>query len=275
MFGIVFDMDGVIYRGDLPVEGAEETIEFIKKEGIPFLFLTNNSTKTPASYRKTLLSMGIDVSEDRIVTSGVATRVYMKEHMEPGKIFVVGGRGLHEEMEKFGWGIVSIDDARRGCWKDAKYVVVGLDPCLTYEKLKYAALAIENGAEFIATNPDTTYPAEDGFYPGAGAIAAALTAATGEEPLVIGKPNEPAYEVAVERLQGIDEVWMVGDRLDTDIAFAKRFRMKAIMVLTGVSTLEDLEKSKLRPDIVLPSVRELKGYIEAGWRKQNDTQRTP
>lgn len=262
MIGIIFDMDGVIYRGKLPIEGARELINFLKELRIPFIFLTNNSTKTPASYRETLLLMGMDIPEGRIVTSGVATRVYMGEHMEPGRVFVIGGNGLHEEMEKLGWGVVDIEDARKGMWRDVKYVVVGLDPGLTYEKLKYAALAIENGARFIATNPDTTYPAEEGLYPGAGSIVAALTAATGEKPLIIGKPNEPAYEVAMERLDGVDEVWMVGDRLDTDVAFAKRFGMKAIMVLTGVSTLEDIEKSELRPDVVLPSVNELKEYTE-------------
>lgn len=262
MIGLILDMDGVIYRGERPLEGARELIEFLKKNGVPFLFLTNNSTKTPGMYRRKLLSMGIEVPEERIVTSGVATRVYMGEHFEPGKVFIVGGKGLHEEMKKLGWGIVDIGKAREGEWREVKHVVVGLDPALTYEKLKYATLAVRNGASFIGTNPDTTYPAEEGLYPGAGAIIAALNASTDKEPLIIGKPNRPAYEVAMERLDGVEEVWMVGDRLDTDITFAKRFGMKAIMVLTGVSKLEDLEKSDIRPDIVLPSLMELTEYLK-------------
>lgn len=261
--GIIFDMDGVIYRGSEPINGAKEVIEFLKEREIPFLFLTNNSTKDPPMYREKLLSMGIDVPEDVIVTSGLATRLYMEKHLEPGEVFVIGGKGLLREMERLGWGVVSLEDARKCAWKRIKHVVVGLDPKLTYEKLKYGTLAIRNGASFIGTNPDTTYPAEEGLYPGAGAIIAALKASTDREPVIIGKPNEPAYEVAKDKLGDVEELWMVGDRLDTDIAFAKRFGMKAIMVLTGVSTLKDVAESEIKPDLVLPDVGELKRYLEA------------
>ncbi|ASJ11565.1 HAD-IIA family hydrolase [Thermococcus thioreducens] len=260
--GLIFDMDGVIYRGSEPIEGARELINFLKEVGIPFIFLTNNSTRDPAMYREKLLSIGIDVPEEVIVTSGLATRLYMERHFEPGNVFVIGGEGLHREMERLGWGIVGIEEARKGAWRQVRYVVVGLDPDMTYEKLKYATLAIRNGARFIGTNPDTTYPAEEGLYPGAGSIIAALKASTGKEPLIIGKPNEPAYEVARSKLDGVDEIWMVGDRLDTDILFAKRFGMKAVMVLTGVSTLKDVKETGIRPDLVLPSVRELLEYLK-------------
>ena len=260
--GIILDMDGVLYRGDAPVKGARETIHLLKKARIPFLLLTNNSTRTPTMYREKLLNMGMDVPEGRIVTSGVAARLYMEKHLEPGRVLVIGGKGLHEEMKHLGWGTVSTEEARKGAWRDAKHVVVGLDPELTYEKLKYAALAIRNGATFIGTNPDTTYPAEEGLYPGAGSIIAALKASTDVEPLIIGKPNEPAYEIAKSKLDGVDEIWMVGDRLDTDIAFAKRFGMKAIMVLTGVSTLEDAGRGKTRPDLVIPDIGELADYLK-------------
>ncbi|NJE77297.1 HAD-IIA family hydrolase [Thermococcus sp. ES12] len=262
MIGLIFDMDGVLYRGKEPVEGSRELINFLKENGIPFIFLTNNSTKDPSMYREKLLSMGIDVPEGVIVTSGLATRLYMERHFEPGKIFVIGGEGLHREMERLGWGTVTVEETRKGAWKGVEYVVVGLDPGLTYEKLKYGTLAIRNGAKFIGTNPDTTYPAEEGLYPGAGSIIAALKASTDVEPLVVGKPNGPAYEIARERLGNVDEVWMIGDRLDTDILFARRFGMKAIMVLTGVSGLSDIEKTGIKPDLVLPSVRELLDYLK-------------
>ncbi|QDA30581.1 HAD family hydrolase [Thermococcus indicus] len=263
--GLIFDMDGVLYRGNKPVDGARELIEFLKEAGIPFIFLTNNSTRDPSMYREKLISMSIDVPEEAIVTSGLATRLYMEKHLKPGKIFVIGGEGLLREMERLGWGIVGVDEARNGGWREVKHVVVGLDPNLTYEKLKYATLAVRNGAGFIGTNPDTTYPAEDGIHPGAGAIIAALRASTDVEPLIIGKPNEPAFEVARERLMGfgdVGEIWMVGDRLDTDIVFAKRFGMKAVMVLTGVNTLKDIEETGIKPDLVLPSVKELLDYLK-------------
>ncbi|MBP1911647.1 HAD-IIA family hydrolase [Thermococcus stetteri] len=261
--GIIFDMDGVVYRGNEPIKGAKELIEFLKEGRIPFIFLTNNSTKDPEMYREKLFSMGIDVPGEAIVTSGLATRLYMERHFEPGDVFVIGGKGLLREMERLGWGVVGLGDAREGAWKRIRHVIVGLDPELTYEKLKYGTLAIRNGASFIATNPDTTYPAEEGLYPGAGAIIAALKASTDKEPVVIGKPNEPAYEVVKDRLGDVEELWMVGDRLDTDIAFAKRFGMKAVMVLTGVSTLKDVAESDIKPDLVLPDVGELKRYLEA------------
>ncbi|ASJ10295.1 HAD family hydrolase [Thermococcus sp. P6] len=262
--GIVFDMDGVLYRGNEPVEGAKELVSFLREKGIPFIFLTNNSTRDARMYREKLERMGIEVPGDIIITSGLATRLYMERHLRPGKVFVIGGEGLHREMEKLGWGIISLEDARNGLWRDVNYVVVGLDPELTYEKLKYGCLAIRNGAKFIGTNPDTTYPAEEGILPGAGSIIAALKASTGVEPLIIGKPNEPAYEVlrSVLNSKGREEIWMVGDRLDTDILFARRFGMKAVMVLTGVNTLADVEKTGIKPDLVLPSVGELLDYLK-------------
>ena len=262
MIGVIFDMDGVLYRGSLPIDGAKDVIGFLREREIPFALLTNNSTRTPKMYREKLLSMGIDIPEERIVTSGLATRLYMGKHFKPGKVFVIGGKGLHEEIKGLGWDVVSLEEVRNGHWREVEYVVVGLDPSLTYEKLKYATLAIRNGATFIATNPDTTFPGEEGIYPGAGSIVAALRASTDREPLIIGKPNDPVYEVVKEKLGGVHEIWMVGDRLDTDIVLAKRFGMKAIMVLTGVNSLRDIERSSIKPDLILPSVKELMGYLK-------------
>ncbi len=260
MLGIIFDMDGVIYRGNTPIEGAKEVIDYLKSRNIPFIFLTNNSTKNAKMYREKLLSLGIDVEEDRIITSGYATACYLQKHFKKGKVFVIGGKGLVKEIKNIGWEIMSVEEAKER-WREVDYVVVGLDTKLTYEKLKYGTLAIRNGAKFIGTNPDTTYPGEGGILPGAGSILAALKASTDIEPLIIGKPNEPVFEVVKEKLTA-DEIWVVGDRLDTDIAFAKRIGAKAIMVLTGVNTLKDIEKSKIKPDLVLPSIKELLEYLD-------------
>ncbi|WP_456450023.1 HAD-IIA family hydrolase [Palaeococcus sp. (in: euryarchaeotes)] len=260
MIGIIFDMDGVLYRGDRPIEGAGDVIEFLKSHKIPFVFLTNNSTKNAAMYRKKLQKMGIEVEEEKIITSAYAVAHYLEKHFDRGNLFVIGGKGLQKEIEAIGWPIINIEDAGSQ-WKDIDYVVVGLDTKLTYEKLKYATLAIRNGALFIGTNPDTTYPSEEGIVPGAGSILAALKASTGKDPLIIGKPNEPVYEIVKEKLEA-DEIWVVGDRLDTDIAFAKRIGAKAIMVATGVNTLEDVERSDVKPDLVLPTIRELVEYLK-------------
>ncbi|ADT85105.1 HAD-IIA family hydrolase [Thermococcus barophilus] len=260
MLGIIFDMDGVIYRGNTPIEGAKEVIDYLKSRNVPFVFLTNNSTKNAKMYREKLLNLGIDVEEDWIITSGYATARYLQKHFRKGKVFVIGGKGLVEEIKNIGWEIMSVGEAKER-WREIEYVVVGLDTKLTYEKLKYGTLAIRNGAKFIGTNPDTTYPGEEGILPGAGSILAALKASTDVEPLIIGKPNEPVFEVVKEKLTA-DEIWVVGDRLDTDIAFAKRIGAKAIMVLTGVNTLKDIEKSKIKPDLVLPSIKELLEYLK-------------
>lgn len=259
MIGIIFDMDGVIYRGKEAVDGVKEVIEFLKSNKIPFVFLTNNSTRNARMYREKLREMGIEVEEERIITSGYATAQYLKRHFEKGNVFVIGGDGLREEIKSIEWPIITLEEVREK-WKEIEYVVVGLDPKLTYEKLKYGCLAIRNGAKFIGTNPDTTYPSEEGILPGAGSIIAALKVSTEKEPLIIGKPNEPVFEVVKEKLNA-DEIWVVGDRLDTDIAFAKKIGAKAIMVLTGVNTLEDIEKSEVKPDIVLPSIKELLEYM--------------
>ncbi|WP_324735265.1 HAD-IIA family hydrolase [Thermococcus sp. SY098] len=260
MLGIIFDMDGVIYRGNTPIEGAKEVIDYLKSRNVPFVFLTNNSTKNAEMYREKLLNLGIDVEEDRIITSGYATARYLQKHFKRGKVFVIGGKGLVEEIKNISWEIMSVEEAKER-WREIDYVVVGLDTKLTYEKLKYGTLAIRNGSKFIGTNPDTTYPGEEGILPGAGSILAALKASTDVEPLVIGKPNEPVFEVVKEKLTA-DEIWVVGDRLDTDIAFAKRIGAKAIMVLTGVNTLKDIEKSEIKPDLVLPSIKELLEYLK-------------
>jgi len=260
MIGIIFDMDGVIYRGNFLIEGAREVIEYLKLRNIPFVFLTNNSTRNAKMYREKLLKMGIDVGEDRIITSGYATARYLQKHFKRDKVFVIGGKGLVEEIKSIGWEIISVKDAKER-WREIGYVVVGLDTDLTYNKLKYGTLAIRNGAKFIGTNPDTTYPSEEGLLPGAGSILAALKASTETEPLVIGKPSELIFEIVREKLTA-DEIWVVGDRLDTDIAFAKRIGAKAIMVLTGVSTLEDVEKSEIKPDLILPSIKELLNYLK-------------
>ena len=260
MLGIIFDMDGVIYRGNTLIEGAKEVIEYLKSKNIPFVFLTNNSTRNAEMYREKLFTLGIDVEEKRIITSGYATARYLQKHFKKGKVFVIGGKGLVEEIKNIGWEIISVEDAKEK-WKEIDYVVVGLDTKLTYEKLKYGTLTIRNGAKFIGTNPDTTYPSEEGLLPGAGSILAALKASTETEPLVIGKPSELIFEVVREKLTA-DEIWVVGDRLDTDIAFAKRIGAKAIMVLTGVSTLEDVEKSEIKPDLILPSIKELLNHLK-------------
>ena len=123
MIGIIFDMDGVLYRGDRPIEGAGDVIEFLKSHKIPFVFLTNNSTKNAAMYREKLQKMGIEVEEEKIITSAYAVAHYLEKHFDRGNLFVIGGKGLQKEIEAIGWPIISLRDARTQ-WQKIEYVIV-------------------------------------------------------------------------------------------------------------------------------------------------------
>jgi 4-nitrophenyl phosphatase len=240
---IVMDMDGVLWTGDVALPGLVPFFDLLRATNIPFALATNNSGKSPATYVQKLAKMGVlDVREDQIITSGTATASYLQTRYAPGTpVHVLGGDGLREIMSEAGFQVVD---------QDARAVVVGLDPQLTYEKLKRAALLIRAGAEFIATNQDRTIPVPEGLAPGAGSLVAALCASTDQEPLVtIGKPGAPMFEAAVRLLGTAPErTLMIGDRLNTDIEGAARVGLKTALVLTGVSTRAEAESSAHPPD---------------------------
>jgi 4-nitrophenyl phosphatase len=248
----IFDLDGCIYRGDAPIPGAEKTVSTLRGKGKKVLFLTNNSTRTPEGFSEKLRGFGIDVPPSLILTSAGATAIHMRS-LEKGRVFVVGEIGLEEALAKEGFEVVG-----ESCAMKAKYVVSGLDRALTYGKVAAACSAIRGGATYIATNEDPVLPHEGGYLPGAGSIVSMIRTATGRRPLVIGKPSRRMVEMALGLLKtGRDRTAMVGDTLDLDIAAAKRARLFSILVLTGVSGREDVEKSRVKPDLILESVRDL------------------
>jgi 4-nitrophenyl phosphatase len=253
--GVILDMDGVIWRGDQPLPGAAEFFDFLNQCGVRFVAATNNSSKPPADYVAKLTRMGIDgVGESQIVTSGTATVTYLEAHYPTGsRVHVLGGDGLMQMVA--GAGFVLADEA--------PVVVVGIDFALTYQKLKQAAFLIRNGADFIGTNADATFPLPDGLAPGAGSLLAALRTATDREPVIMGKPNAPMFEAGL-RVLGTDaaHTLMVGDRLNTDILGAQNVGLRAALVLTGVTHPDDLANSAVHPDGVYAGLPEL---IEA-WR---------
>ncbi|MDI9643678.1 MAG: HAD-IIA family hydrolase [Candidatus Verstraetearchaeota archaeon] len=254
--GFIFDLDGCIYRGDRPIDGAPEAILALRGGGKRILFLTNNSTKTPSEYVEKLRRMGLCVEEREVLTSSVATAIYMRD-LGIGGCFVVGEQGLISALEGGGFRILGADEA-----KMAKYVVCGLDTRLTYEKLAAACRAIQCGATFIATNLDPNMPVEEGYIPGAGAIVSALVTATRVKPIVIGKPSRIIMKIALEKI-GLDkrDVVMVGDTLNIDIAAAKNARITSLLVLSGSTSVKDLAGSRVKPDEVIQSVAELKGLF--------------
>ncbi len=252
--GIAFDMDGVLYRGDQPLPGAAELVASLSARGIPFVMVTNNATKTPEEYAAKLARLGMEVPPDRIVTSAIATRDWMRQQYPAGtRVYVLGMAALERAIYADGWFLPA--------GRDAEVVVNGADFTLTYEKLKIATLAIRRGAEWVATNADRTFPSEEGLIPGSGAIVAALQAATDRTPIVIGKP-QPAMLFRAAELLGIEprEMLMIGDRLDTDILAGRRAGALTALVLTGVSTRDDLATSSVQPDMV---VADLQVVLEA------------
>lgn len=256
--GIAFDMDGVLYRGEQPLPAAAELVAELEKRGIGFVMVTNNATKTPEEYAAKLARMGMTVPAERIVTSAIATRDWMRQRYAPGTtVYVLGMAALQQAIYDGGYFVPT--------GRDAQVVVNGADFTLTYEKLKIATLAIRAGADWIATNADRTFPSEEGLIPGSGAIVAALQAATDRAPIVIGKP-EPAMVLRAADLLGVppDQLLVVGDRLDTDILAGQRAGSLTALVLTGVSTLTDVRASAVQPDIVLDDLHVLLEAVRCG-----------
>jgi len=247
---LIIDLDGVLYRGDEAIEGAGEFIALLQREAVPFLLLTNNSTRTPGQYVAKLAQMGIAVEEGDILTSAQATALYLGRIAAPrARVYVIGEEGLWVALQEKGYTL-----ADRG----ADFVVVGMDRQLTYEKLKMATLLIRGGAKFIGSNPDKTFPSEEGIIPGNGAILAALEAATGVAPLVVGKPEPAIFDLALARM-GVDKegAAVIGDRLDTDVLGGQRAGLITILVLSGAASRQELENSLVKPDLVFEGVRQL------------------
>jgi 4-nitrophenyl phosphatase len=245
--GFVFDMDGVLYRGEQQLPGVIDLINALTIRDIPYMLATNNSMATPAMYVAKLATMGIDTQPEHILTSATATEMYLKEHLPDGaKVYVIGMPALSEQLFRDASYVKteSADD-------DTAAVVVGLDQEFTYAKLKAGNRAIRNGARFIATNADATLPTEEGLVPGAGSIVSSLATASGVHPILIGKP-EPTTLLMSARFMGLEPTHcvMVGDRLDTDILAGSRAGMLTALVLTGVSTRAEIATAEALPDLV-------------------------
>jgi HAD superfamily hydrolase (TIGR01457 family) len=246
----IIDLDGVIYIEDNPTEGAVEFIDFLREKNLKFLFLTNNSTKTQRQYVRKLKKMRLDAHKKDILTSSVATCVYLEKEKPGARIHAIGEHGLISDLRSHGFLLSD---------ENVDFVVVGLDRRFNYEKLSRACNLIRGGALFIATNPDLTFPSKEGIIPGAGALAAAIEACSSRHPVVIGKPNPLVVEIAMKMMDAHKrETVIIGDRLDTDIAVAKRLGMKSVLVLSGIETPATVKASHIQPDYIFKSLRELR-----------------
>ena len=255
--GLLLDVDGVLYRGKEVIPGAREFIRYLQARGLPFIYLTNNSTLSPEAYAARLRRRGFPASADQVVGSAEATaRFLARAHADRPRVLIVGEEGLRQVIAAAGFPLTDSGD-------DAQVVVVGLDRGVTYGKLAEATYAIRRGAPFYGTNPDRTFPTERGLAPGGGAILAALEAATDRAPTIIGKPEAPIFHLALERL-GLppNRVLMVGDRVETDILGAKRVGLRAALVLTGVTSTPP-PPGPHAPDLVARDLVELRERLDA------------
>lgn len=254
----IFDLDGVIYRGDSVLPFATDAVAALRRSGATVVFFTNNSTRTRESYSRKLGAMGIPAGPDEIMTSAYATALYFLENRLAGTTaYVIGEEGVVSELSRAGVRVVQ-GEQQNG---HIDSVVVGLDREFSYRKLLAAQQAILAGARFIATNGDLTFPVEEGkVIPGGGSLVAAVQAATAATPLVIGKPENYAIDKILQITGASPEyTYMVGDRMDTDILAGRRMGLHTVLVLTGVSQAEDVESApaEMRPEIVLPDLSRL------------------
>ncbi len=252
MKSVISDMDGVIYRGKQLIPGAKDFVQQLLSNKVPFLFLTNNAEQTPHDLSLKVEQLGISgLTEDNFITAAMATAMFLKtQNRKPNpKAYVIGGGGLMNELYKVGFSISE---------SSPDYVVVAKSTSFGYEQLKKAVRFIDQGAKFIGTNPDMIDPVEGGLEPAAGTILAAVSAATGKTPYIVGKPNALMMTLATRKL-GVhpDSAVMIGDRMDTDIVGGLEAGMTTALVLSGVTTKESMEYFPYRPDHVFNNVGEI------------------
>ncbi|WP_411963205.1 HAD-IIA family hydrolase [Haloferax sp. YSMS24] len=250
--GVVLDVDGTVVRGDEAIPGALDGLSAIESAGLARLFVSNNPTKAPPAYEARLRKAGIEATAEEIVTSGTTTTVYLAEHHPGARTYCIGESGLHDQLRDAGLELVGPTDA-------PDVVVVAIDREFDFDDLRDAYVALRDGAKFYGTDPDIIIPTADGDIPGSGAIIHAVAGVAGREPdAVLGKPSAVAQRVVLERL-GLpaEDVLVVGDRLDTDIAFGLDAGMETALVKTGVTDEAALANSPYEPHHVLDGLGDI------------------
>jgi glycerol 3-phosphatase-2 len=247
---VALDLDGTVYLEDEVVPAAPGTLRAVRELGVKLAFVTNNAMRPAAAVVEKLSGLGIKATVEEVLTSSQATVTLLGgEAALRGKgVLVVGGAGLREAMA--GAGARLLEPA---AWRDAEIVTAGLDPELTYEKARAAVLAIAAGARFVGSNPDPSLPTPEGPWPGAGAVLAFLSTASGRRPEIAGKPERAMFE-AIAAALGPGPRLMVGDRVDTDLTGARALGWDTALVLTGVTQSRDLLDAAIVPDHVLADV---------------------
>lgn len=252
--GLILDMDGVLWHDSEPIGNLPEVFSAISKMGLKVSFATNNATKSVSEFQHKLLGFGVEVEPEQIITSANAALRYISSNCPPAsRVYVLGSSSLGEQVCNQGFTILDESDSTQ-----ADVVLVALDTHVNYHKLANAGMLIRAGAQFIATNTDATYPTPKGLMPGAGTMVAAVAAASGREPLVIGKPQTTMFEQAMD-VMGTkpQETLCVGDRLETDVLGGQNAGCLTALVLGGVSTYEQALTWLPQPTIIAKDLSSL------------------
>lgn len=237
--GYLIDLDGTMYRGSEVIEGAIEFVDALVVSEVPYLFLTNNSSKTQADVASHLNGMGIKATAENIMTTSIATAKYISNQKSRARCYVIGESGIKNALEQE--GLILADT-------DCDYVVFGIDRQITYEKYATACLEVRNGATFISTNSDNAIPTERGLLPGNGALTSVITISTNQDPIFIGKPESVIMSEALKVL-GTEkaDTLMVGDNYNTDIKAGLNNGIDTLMVFTGVTPFSDYPTLEVKP----------------------------
>src|SRR3954454_17406118 len=243
------DMDGVLVQGATLLPGAAAFVQRLRAQEIPFLILTNNSEYTPRDLQVRLSFMGLEVPPEAIFTSALATAQFLHSQRPDGRAYVIGESGLTTALHDIGYVLTD---------QQPEYVVLGETTAYSFDRITRAIRFISAGARFIATNPDVMGPGEGGIVPATGAVAALISAATGFKPYFIGKPNPLMMRTALRTLDAHSEdSVMIGDRMDTDIVAGLESGLRTILVLTGVTSRQQIERFPYRPTWVRESIADV------------------
>src|SRR6266487_2206060 len=251
----LIDMDGGLVHGVTLLPGAAAFVQQLRAREIPFLILTNNSQYTPRDLQLRLSYLGLEVLPEAIFTSALATAQFLHDQRPGGRAYAIGESGLTTALHDIGYVLTD---------QEPEYVVLGETTAYSFERITRAIRFVNAGARFIATNPDVMGPGEGGIVPATGAVAALISAATGIKPYFVGKPNPLMMRTALRAINAhSEESVMIGDRMDTDIIAGIESGLRTILVLTGVTSREQIERFPFRPTWVCESIADVE--LEPGY----------
>ena len=247
--GFIIDMDGVIYHGNRLLPGVTEFVSWMERSGKQYLFLTNASERTPKELHEKLKRLGIEVGEDHFYTSALATASFLDSQKPNGSAYIIGDAGLIHALYSVGYTINNVNP---------DYVVVGDTHGYNFEKIELAINLVLKGARLIGTNPDVSGPIESGITPSTKALVAPIEIASGKKAYFVGKPNPLMMRIALRKLgTKREDAIVIGDRMDTDIRCGLESAIDTLLVLSGITNKDDIDKFPYRPQYVLNGVADL------------------